>query len=295
MSRSRRSRPRSRSPRASRERRASRNMLLAALGAGAFLVAAVALFAAARQLHPELDPVTFCPVDRPVEEEHLILLDATDAWDPLQRQVILQEFRQLQSALPRFARVHLYTIERSDNPLPQPELVLCNPGRASDLEPLPILGSLTPAVVANPEQMLERWEQGFIVRMDSTLGQHADSPPADHSRIMETLRGAAVETFGRPGPDSPPRYVHVFSDLLQNSSSYSHYSAPRWTQAEAETLADPGRLGTRALEGAEIEIYLIDRPVFSDPGRQRGDLVAFWDRYLAAQGAPVRRVARIEG
>jgi hypothetical protein len=284
------------SRRRKRQLRSQRQFFIAIAGVAVFLVAAGAIWLQVRDMHPALNADTFCPLSRAPSEEHVILIDVTDAWTPIQGFAIRQEIRQIQDALPRFARVHLYVLDRARVVFPEPDLELCNPGRPDQIEELPLLRGSTAAVVANPDQMWRRWEDGFVSQMETLLDRAAAGTGAERSHIMETVRTAAVRAFNRPRPDSPPRYVHVFSDLLQHSDTYSHYRHARWTPEDAKRLADPGMLGTPSMEGAQVIVYLVDRqPVGTAPGRSRSELVTFWDTFMSAQGAAVMRVRRIEG
>lgn len=288
------------SRRRGRGRRAARNKALAIGSVGLALLLALgfgAMLLAGRSIQPELDAATLCPSEEHIREEHLVLLDATDPWNPLQRRVIEQTFRDLQEELPRFARIYLHTIERSGAILPQPLVLLCHPGRPEDLEGMTMLGKATDDILANPRMMRERWTEGFVNRLDSVFAAQADLPSAAQSPIMETLRGAAVEAFGRGNAESkPPRHVHIFSDMLQNSTAYSHYRAAAWDPEHAVQLADPAETGTRSLEGARVNVYLLDRPALErNPEWSRVALVRFWDRYFSAQGATLIRVERVEG
>jgi hypothetical protein len=285
-----------RSRKAERDRRSRRNLFFAVSGGIFFVLTAFLLFFNSQSIHPPLDELTLCPTTRAPAQEHLVILDATDPWNDLQRRVILDEISLLQGRLPRFARVHLYTIVPGAPLMPEAALMLCNPGLPGQIEELPILRGWTAAAVANPALMVDRWNTGFISRMDSVLTRYAESPTAPQSPIMEILRGASVQAFGRADSDAAPKYVHIFSDMLQHSGAYSHYSPPAWSAEVARALADPGRNGTRSLEGATVSIFLIDRPeVGRRPGQSRGALVAFWESFLAAQGAILTRVERIEG
>lgn len=279
-----------------RERRSKWMFRSTVAGIVVFLGVAGVLWTQISDMHPQLDAATLCPVSRAPVEEHVILLDVTDAWSPLQDAVIRQEIERVRMSLPRFARVHVYVLDRERVVFPEADMELCNPGRPDQIEQLPVLRGATADVVANPSQMWQRWETGFVARVDSLIDEVAAGVGAERSFIMETLRTAAVRAFRRPAADSPPRYVHIVSDLLQHSDAYSHYRQARWTPEDARRLADPGSLGTPSMEGAQVIVYLIDRePVGSAPGKGRSDLVAFWDAFMSAQGAVVTRVRRIEG
>jgi hypothetical protein len=287
---------RSRRPflREKRERHSRRRLYITLVVAVLVALTAVALFNEARDIHPPLDPQTLCPIDRVPAEEHVVLLDATDQWTPIQREVIIQTMRKLQESIPRFSRIHLYTLTPNYQELPDPAVVLCNPGRPQDLEEIPLIGSMTPVVMANPEMMNAKWESGFVARIDSALAAYVDAGQAPESPIMETLGGASIQAFGLPDPGGPHRYVHLFSDLLQHSLNHSHYTPRPLTTNDTRHLIGVAQLGSRSLEGAEVRLYLIDRPTVRQRlGINLDELVSFWDTYFSDQGAVVTTVQRI--
>ena len=84
--------------------------------------------------------------------------------------------------------------------------------------------------------------------------------------------------------------------MLQHTDRYSHYADTAWTAADAQLLADLSAMGTTALLGAEVHLFLLDRDfVGRGPGNSRSALLEFWHTYFAAQGATLLRVRRIEG
>jgi hypothetical protein len=279
-----------------RERQSRRRLTLSIAGAGAVVAVAATLFVLTRNLHPPLDPHTLCPLNQPPAEEHLVVVDATDQWTAVQQAVIMQTVRQLQEELPRFARIHLYTLDSVSSALPEGALSLCNPGRPEDLEQMPMLGSKTANVVANPAKMMEQWDSGFVARINSVMASYVHTGAASRSPLMELLHGASVQAFGLPQTESPIRRVHIFSDLLQHSQHYSHYTTIRWTEQSATQLVETGSLVSPSLEGAQVHLYLIDRPAVRQTfGQTMNGLVSFWEAYFSAQKAQVKNVKRIPG
>lgn len=234
---------------------------------------------------------------RPPIEEIVVILDATDPWNEVQRAVIMQEFRALQHEIPRFARVSLYTLTSASSELPAPALQLCNPGNVADLSRSIPLGRPGVRLVATPQMVELRWRDGFIARLDSIFEAQGASAGTRRSPIMETIRSAAISVFGAaPRDTAPPRKLYIFSDMLQHTDRYSHYADTAWTAADAQLLADLSAMGTTALLGAEVHLFLLDRDfVGRGPGNSRSALLEFWHTYFAAQGATLLRVRRIEG
>lgn len=249
----------------------------------------------ARQWNPALSEADLCLVGKPPVEEVIIILDATDSWSPIQRARIAQELSAVQERIPRFARVTMYALESEVDGLPVPKLKLCNPGGVADYADFPLIGEAGVQLVSNPDVIERRWKDGFVRQVDSVFAQQAAHTGTSRSPLMETIRGAAIQAFGE-SHDSLKRTLYVFSDLLQHSDVFSHYTQTQWLQDDAVRLADLSRVGTTLLDGAEIHLYLVSRTFTGQrPSQNRVDLVSFWDTFFSAQGATVVRVKRIEG
>lgn len=276
------------SPRERRDRRTRRNMWVS-VGIVVLVVGVIGgMVMIAMGVNPRLDR-RLCPIGEPSPREVVIVFDATDPWNEVQRTVIKHEFREIQGSVPRFARVTLYHLEReAGERMPDPAVQLCNPGSLDQL------GDVKAAFFANPDSIRARWERGFVGTLDSLIPDRTDAIP--RSLIMETVRAGAIDVFGEGEGEGREKHLYVFSDLLQNSAAYTHYEDRVWRQEEARRLADVGALGTRALRGVRVHLFLLDRDVVGvTEGHSRSRLVRFWDAFFSEQGARVQSVRRIEG
>ena len=283
------------SPWERRERQDSgRLLLLVSIAVVAVVLVAFLVFLATKW-NPRLSE-TLCPVDGTIAEEALVLLDVTDPWNPIQGAVLRQQFQELQERLPRFGRIHLYSLDPDQPELRPPLLTLCNPGKVADFERFPVVGTRGARVISNPTLLEGQWREGFVAKLDSLFQIEISRPESQSSPIMETLRGAAIEVFGTGRRSESRRTVHLFSDLLQFSPHLNLYRDPQWSAETGRRLADLSWLGTTALDGVEIFIYLVDRPQATTVGtRSRGALIELWDAFFSAQNATVVRVRRIDG
>lgn len=260
--------------------------------AALFVVIAASFLLLARQWNPSLSQDDLCPVDREPIGEIVIVFDATDPWNIVQRAVIAREFQEIQRQVPRFAQLSLFTVQ-SNQVFTRPALRLCNPGRPSDFERFPGLGLWGVHLVANPKEMKARWDSAFIETLEALRLSQDTARAQPRSPIMETIRNAAITTFEN---DTTRKSLYIFSDMLQNTERYSHYREPSWTSDEAMELADVANMGTRYLDDVDIYVYLLDRGIFAnDGGNGRSTLIEFWDAYFLRQDAVIREVRRIEG
>ncbi len=269
-------------------------LVFAATGAGS-------LNFLSRSLNPRLDEA-MCPPSQQVTENILLVIDATDPWSPIRRRAMAKELSDFSREVPRFARLSVWTVGSpfldslrlgppSIPPLPDlplagtPILEVCNPGSAEQVGE-----SVSPWIswlITNPRLLSDRWDREFGSVVDLALRDIGRTDAQDRSPIMETIREAALSMSG-----PPPNRVVIISDLYQNTERFSVYRAGRLSREDPEALADVAELGTSALSGARIQLYLL-----TPAGGEfipRNELLSFWAQYFRAQGAVVESVRRIE-
>ncbi len=277
-----------------RETKARFTLYLAVGLALAFLgVTSMAVFLA-REWNPDLTE-DLCPVDRAPTSETVLIVDGTDPWSPVQRLAIEQRLEEIQEQVPRFGRVHLFTVRPEAGPVPEALLELCNPGLPSDFEKFPIIRDGGSRLVANPEQLTERWRSEYKAKLDAIVLDEGAAGESAASPIMETLRTAALRSFGEAAAGSS-RQVMLISDLMQNSPEYSVYSDSEWSSEDGVRLAATNVLGTRSLRDVSVQILYMER-LGGRPSAGQGasNLIELWDSYIGEQGGLVMRVQRIEG
>jgi len=135
------------------------------------------------QTYIATDPNTLCPTDRPPSEVLVLLLDMSDEFSEPQRLKITNDLSRLQSEIPRFGLVDVYTIDGSGERVIRPVLQLCNPGNGDDLNRL----------YQNPGLAKKRWE-GFSQRLNGELGRLISTSGAPTSPIMEAIQATALRT-----------------------------------------------------------------------------------------------------
>lgn len=280
-----------------RERRDRRSKwMLRGVAAGVLALGAVTGWTIylATEWNPELDEF-LCPVDRESPSLTVVIIDGTDTWNPTQRLVVEQEFRRIQQQVERFGRIDLYAVRRDAEVMAEPVLSLCNPGQPSNFQEFPLVGEFGARVVANPEQLVERWNEDYSSALQDVMAVEASSSERPVSPIMETVRASGLQVFGSNGRDVAKSLI-LFSDLLQNSNTYSVYRDPEWSAEDGERLSDLSTLGTAALSGVPVQAFLLDRDVVgASPGHERTALIELWDAFFAGQQAILMRVRRIEG
>ena len=235
---------------------------------------------------PPLDE-SMCPEGQDTASEVVVILDVTDPWSGLQREVLLTEFDGMRQTLPRFAKVHLFVVTEDEEELPNAVLSLCNPGGVQDFESIPLVGRLGAWLFANPT-LLERWQADFQTSLDEVIDQVVESDPGARSPIAETIWSAGARIF--EASTAAEKRIVLFSDMLQHSEAYSHYRSVTWEREDAASLARGAPAGL--LRGVSVELLLVDRG-FDGAGRGPGRLTEFWEEWFSVQGATLIRVRRI--
>ena len=228
--------------------------------------------------------LSFCDnpgVDTP---QTVVLVDATDTWSSLRQMIV--ENQVLESLTPQ-RNIVVYPVEPGTNESvrAEPIFLKCNPGnmdqlsRAAGFNP----DSWLTNFIGNRELVDRRYEE-FKAEVSAAVIGVALGDPRATSPIMETLRWGAVNA--NSGSDEPLEVV-VISDMLQNSPMMSFYTAGvELSDENARQLADLSALGSRELQGAELDVYLLSADIPN--GFSRQDVLEFWELYLNYQGDGAR-------
>lgn len=246
----------------------------------ALLVAGGLLYRLATGSFVPTDALTLCPTDEPVTRVVIVLLDTSDGLSEPQILAVRNELDSLMEALPRFALVETYVVDRLDKRVPTPVLHICSPGTGEGMS----------EIYQNPDLARQRWK-AFRSQLDSELDALMRAPSSNTSAIFEAIQATALRTFDRIEHREVPKELVIVSDLLQNvPGKFSHYDGdvPFPVFAESPYFKD-----VRAdLSKVSIRLIYLVRPRAPQkwPGHYR-----FWEDYFRAQGANVALVAPVYG
>jgi hypothetical protein len=268
-----------RSRRAAKSRQDSIGVALIIFSAAA-VVGVLVWAAIVRSSKAQLDPKTLCPVDAPTSIT-AVIVDATDALDPVQREQVGRLLKDLKDDIPKNGEVELYTVGTSDTQLLRPELDICNPGSGSTASPY----------YENQKRMQLVWRDRYSNKVDEVLTRLLTEPSKNTSPIMESVQAAAVQAFIGQGLNAIPKRLVIVSDMLQNTTGLSQYSR---LESFDRFKASPYYIKVRPdLRGVEVEIYYLRR---TDGVRVQGVAhINFWQSFFAASGATLTHVVSIEG
>jgi hypothetical protein len=232
------------------------------------------------QSNVQTDQVTLCPVNRPISEVTVILLDVSEKFSEPQRLQIENELTRIRDSVPEFGAVEVYALDRIGRRVTEPVLHLCNPGTGAKLN----------RIYQNPDLARRKWA-AFTSRLGAELDRQMQLPNQSSSPIFEAIQATALRTFGRPVYDGLPKQLVLVSDLLQNLpgeftmyANVQDFDAFKATPYFSQVRAD--------LQGVSVDLLYLARSTVAVQGARH---IQFWDQYFRAQGATVESVKRIFG
>lgn len=250
--------------------------VLIAIGVAALLGIAATFLIVSRG-REVIDAETFCPVSGP-KSVTVVLIDATDSFDPLQARALHNRVNQIQADIERGGALEIYLVAPIEDAPLSPLIKRCNPGRYEDAS----------MWSENPRLVERNWRDGFRVPVDEALRQAEAAPPASVSPILASLKSVALTAFAEPRPDQAHRLI-LISDLLEHTSKFSLYrSAPD----AVAVLSDPTLRSLRPpLDGVDVELLIVDR----GSKRQTPQLGTFWEEMISAGGGRLMRRGPLVG
>lgn len=221
-----------------------------------------------------IDQATQCPTAGPAAV-HAVLVDRSDPITPQQAQRVKQELQRLIAAAKAGERFDLYVVEGDSANTLSPVVSVCSPGRGADANRL----------YQNPEQIQQRFDQQFVRRLEGALDGLLTGGARPNSPIIESIRAAAITSFGSVQLGSVPLQMTVISDLVQHSPANSHFRGeisfndlsrkPIWREIQPN------------LRGAKVRFLYLLRASARRPNgvpiQNRGHQ-AFWEHLVEASG-----------
>jgi hypothetical protein len=259
-----------RSRRASRERG---DKTIGVLLGIAGIVLIVALAGGAWWLRKIKEPLDAdnCPRSGP-RAVHVIMIDRSDPITGQQAQAVRQRVEKLKNEAEFGTRFDVYTFEGDAKNEMRPILRVCAPGRPEEANEL----------IENPQFVRRRYEERFSQILDRSVTELLKVSTLPNSPIIESMRAAALTSFGPLNAGQIPLHVTLVSDMVQNTAAISHFRAePNFAQlakSAAWTSLQPD------FKGADVDILYLTRP-----GAKRGAVVIqsrghqlFWEQLIAA-------------
>lgn len=211
---------------------------------------------------------------------HVIMIDRSDPISGQQAQGIRQHVEKLKNNSSFGTRFDVYTFEGDTKHEMQPVVRVCAVGRPEDANEL----------IENPDFVRRRYEERFSIILDRGLADLLQESKRANSPIIESIRAAAITSFGPISPGKIPLNLTLSSDMVQNSALMSHFTSdPNFMQLSKNstwTALQPN------LKGADVDIlYLIRREakrgsvMIQNSGHQM-----FWRQLIAASGGRMNMI-----
>lgn len=226
------------------------------------------------QKRVKLDAATGCPVSGPAAI-HAILIDRSDPISPQQAQQIRLVIDGYVARAKIGERFDLYVASGDAVNVLAPVASVCSPGRGDQANEL----------YENPQMIQRQFEEKFVGVLKESLTRLLATATADTSPILESVRAAAISSFGSVEPSQIPLQMTIVSDLVQHSTGNSHFRGetsfddlskrPVWRSLQAN------------LKGATVNVLYLLRPVATRSGQpiqNRGHQL-FWEKALGGSGA----------
>lgn len=226
----------------------------------------------------QLDKKSLCPVNGPTG--HVILLvDKTDPLTFIQKEAFLLFLGEFGKNIVKEGELFsVFALGEDYKENPKPVFEMCNPGQ----------GDNKSVWTDNPERFRREYNDSFIKPMNDLANLLVTSNPGSTSPILEMLQMVSINGFREHYINGSKR-LYIFSDMLINTSSYSHYHG----NIDYDSFKNsPSSLKLKLdLEGVKVEIeYLINTPAI-----QTRKHLLFWEKLFSDSGAHVSSVTIVEG
>jgi uncharacterized protein YneF (UPF0154 family) len=213
-----------------------------------------------------------CPLGGP-HAIHMIMIDRSDPISGQQAQRVRQYIKKIKDEAFFGTRFDVYVFEGDIKNELHPILRVCAPGRPENANEL----------IENPEFIRRRYAD-FSATLDQTIDSLMTAATRPNSPIIESLRAAALSSFGPEDVQKVPLKATLVSDMVQNTGAVSHYRGSPDFAALSQTMA--WATLKPALHGAEVIVLYLLRPNAirgHAPIQNRGH-EQFWEQLILASG-----------
>jgi hypothetical protein len=242
-------------------------LVLGALGGGYWMV---------KKSRPVLDAETNCPKSGPTGI-HVILFDRSDPISEQQAQRIRQAIERYKNNAPFGLRFDLYTFSGDTSHALQPKLRVCALGKPSEAN----------ALIENPDMVRRRYETKFAAVLDQTVAELLRGSQEKNSPIIESLRAAAISSFGPVDTGQMPLRLTMISDMVQNTPLSNQFQTEPNFQQLSRTPSWPTM--QPQFKGADVDILYLLRLTALRKGTpiQNRSHQNFWEQLVSNSGGHI--------
>ncbi len=249
-----------------------RNGILLSLVAILFAIALFAGYWWVRKSKVPLDQVTNCPLAGPTAV-HVLIFDRSDPISGQQAQQIRQRMQALKVTASFGQRFDFYTLEADAKAALSPILQVCSPGKPEEAN----------ALIENPDLIKRRYEEKFSTVVDHVTNQLLEPSVRNSSPIVESMKAAAITSFGAITKEGISVRITMISDMIQHSDAYSQFRAE---SSFADLSRNPVWPTIRPdLKGAHVDVLYLLRPEARRAGKipiQNRGHELFWEQLIRA-------------
>ncbi|MEA2819474.1 MAG: hypothetical protein QOJ86_1478 [Bradyrhizobium sp.] len=264
-----------------RAKEASETLLAVVLGTIGILilVGLIGAYWYVKSSRPELDAETNCPKTGP-RGIHVILFDRSDPISDQQAQRIRQAIDRYRIDAQFGTRFDLYTFDGDTAHTLQPKLTICALGKPEEANRL----------IQNPERVRQRYEARFSSVLNQTVDDLLRTTTQPTSPIIESIRAAAISSFGPIETAQVPLKLTLISDMVQHTKLVSQFQGdtkfPDMAASSHWITLQP------RLKGADVDILYLLRPsaLRNRAPIQNGSHQRFWEQLIAASGGRVNLI-----
>jgi hypothetical protein len=200
------------------------------------------------------------------------MIDRSDPITGQQAQRITQIMKELKNDAPFAERFDIYTFEGDAKNVMEPILSVCSVGRPEDANEW----------IENPVLVRRRYEDRFSSVLDRTIEQLLHENTLDNSPIIESIKAAAITSFGMIEERKTRLRLTLISDMVQHSALFSQFRAESNFAQLARTPTWVTMMPN--LRGAQVDILYLLRPSarrLGIPIQSRGHQL-FWEQLIQA-------------
>ena len=242
---------------------------------GVVFVVAIAIFIGPVFIDKQqFDEETLCPVDI-LYPQTVFLVDTTDTLDGREQRNLIGELEDVKDSLAEFERFSIYLISEDIGGLSDPLFDKCRPPTGANANKF----------IESPRLIRQRYEKEFGDKLDEIIQSLPTNESANHSPIIESLADVANRIRRNTDKWSSVR-VLIFSDMMQHTADWSHYSGAGSMDFER---FQKSRLGTTMMmdfNRTDVEVFYLLRPATPNPELHR----KFWTSLLSSANANMRWV-----
>jgi len=238
-------------------------------------VVAVAIFVGPQFIDkPKFDEETLCPIGT-LYRQTVFLVDTTDALDGREQRNLIGELENVKDSLAEFERLSIYLISEDIGGLSDPLFDKCRPPTGDNANKF----------IEAPGLIRQRYNREFGDNLDEIIRRLPSTESANHSPIIESLADVANRIRRNTDKWSSVR-VLIFSDMMQHTDDWSHYSG---AASMDFGRFEKSRLGSTMMMDfgqSDVEVFYLLRPATPNPELHRD----FWAALLSSANAKWRWV-----